>query len=117
MTVDGRSYGLMGTDLYGRPIQLGVLLGLPYALELGAVTSVAAVLFGVVFGGISGFIGGRRDGVMQWFTLVFLALPALPFLVATLLQLHAQTSSPRRFSSRRSLGRSTPSSRGRWPSR
>lgn len=78
----GKSFGLMGTDLYGRPIQLGMLLGLPYALELGAVTSVVAVLFGVVFGGISGFIGGRKDGVMQWFTLVFLALPALPFLIA-----------------------------------
>ncbi len=82
LTIDGKAYGLMGTDLYGRPIQLGILLGLPYALELGAITSVVAVLFGVVFGGISGFIGGRRDGVMQWFTLVFLALPALPFLVA-----------------------------------
>jgi peptide/nickel transport system permease protein len=82
LTVDGRSYGIMGTDLYGRPIQLGILLGLPYALELGAVTSVSAVVFGVVFGGISGYIGGRRDGFMQWFTLVFLALPALPFLVA-----------------------------------
>jgi peptide/nickel transport system permease protein len=82
LTVDGRSYGVMGTDLYGRPIQLGILLGLPYALELGAVTSVVAVVFGVVFGGISGYVGGRRDGLMQWFTLVFLALPALPFLVA-----------------------------------
>lgn len=81
-TIDGRSYGLMGTDLFGRPIQLGVLLGLPYALELGAVTAVVAVIFGVVFGGIAGYIGGRRDGVMQWGTLVFLALPALPFLVA-----------------------------------
>jgi peptide/nickel transport system permease protein len=82
ISVDGKSYGLMGTDLYGRPIELGMLLGLPYALELGAVTAVVAVLFGVVFGGISGFVGGRKDGVMQWFTLVFLALPALPFLIA-----------------------------------
>jgi peptide/nickel transport system permease protein len=82
LSIRGASYGLMGTDLYGRPIQLGMLLGLPYALELGAVTSVVGVLFGVVFGGISGFVGGRRDGVMQWVALVFLALPALPFLVA-----------------------------------
>ncbi len=82
VTINGDSFGLMGTDLYGRPIQLGMLLGLPYALELGAVTSVVGVLFGVVFGGISGFIGGRKDGVMQWVTLVFLALPALPFIVA-----------------------------------
>jgi peptide/nickel transport system permease protein len=81
-SIDGKSHGLMGTDLYGRPIEFGILLGLPYALELGAVTAVVGVLFGIVFGGISGFVGGRKDGVMQWFTLVFLALPALPFLIA-----------------------------------
>ena len=82
LSVNGKSYGIMGTDLYGRPIQLGILLGLPWALELGALTSIVAVLFGVIFGGISGFVGGTKDGLMQWGTLVFLALPALPFLIA-----------------------------------
>jgi peptide/nickel transport system permease protein len=82
LSVNGKSYGAMGTDLYGRPIPLGILLGLPWALELGALTSIIAVLFGVIFGGISGFVGGTKDGVMQWGTLVFLALPALPFLIA-----------------------------------
>jgi peptide/nickel transport system permease protein len=82
LSVNGKSYGVMGTDLYGRPIQLGILLGLPWALELGALTSLIAVLFGVIFGGIAGFVGGKKDGVMQWGTLVFLALPALPFLIA-----------------------------------
>jgi peptide/nickel transport system permease protein len=81
-SVNGNSYGSMGTDLYGRPIGLGILLGLPWALELGALTSIIAVVFGVIFGGIAGFIGGRKDGILQWFALVFLALPALPFLVA-----------------------------------
>jgi len=80
--INGKSYGIMGTDLYGRPIQLGILLGLPWALELGALTSVIAVLFGVIFGGIAGYIGGARDNIMQWVTLVVLALPALPFLIA-----------------------------------
>ncbi|MHB2036907.1 MAG: ABC transporter permease [Nitrososphaerales archaeon] len=77
----GTSYGLMGTDSLGRPISLGILAGLPNAIELGVLTSVVAVLSGVIFGGISGYLGARKDGVMQWFTLVFLALPALPFLV------------------------------------
>lgn len=77
----GKSFGLFGTDLFGRPIELGILLGLPWALELGAVTSIVAVLWGIVFGGIAGFVGGRKDAVMQWGTLVALALPALPFLI------------------------------------
>lgn len=77
----GKSYGWFGTDLFGRPIEFGILLGLPWALELGAVTSVIAVLWGVIWGGIGGFIGGKRDAVLQWGALVALALPALPFLV------------------------------------
>ncbi len=77
----GTSYGSMGTDYYGRPISLGLLAGLPNALELGIITSLVAVVGGVVFGGLSGYLGGRKDGVMQWITVVFLALPALNFLV------------------------------------
>ena len=77
----GTSYGTMGTDYYGRPIDLGLLAGLPNALELGVITSLAAVLGGVIFGGLAGFFGGRKDGFMQWTTIVFLALPALNFLV------------------------------------
>lgn len=78
----GNSYGLMGTDYFGRPLDLGILLGLPNALEIGALTSLVSVLVGVIVGGISGYLGGNKDSVIQWVTLVFLALPALPFLVA-----------------------------------
>ena len=78
----GDSYGLMGTDVFGRPISLGVLLGLPSALDVGILTSVVSVVVGVLVGGISGYLGGRKDSVIQWVVLVFLALPALPFLVA-----------------------------------
>jgi peptide/nickel transport system permease protein len=80
-SLTGKSYGFFGTDLFGRPIEFGILLGLPWALELGAVTSVVAVIWGVVWGGIGGFVGGRRDTVLQWGALVALALPALPFLI------------------------------------
>mgnify|MGYP001772511408 CR=1 FL=1 len=78
----GNSYGLMGTDYFGRPVALGVLLGLPNALEIGALTSIIAVLVGVFAGGIAGYLGGNKDSGIQWVTLVFLALPILPFLVA-----------------------------------
>ena len=79
--INGKSYGTMGTDLYGRPIQLGMLLGVPSALELGAVTAVVSVVVGIIFGGIAGYYGARKDTVMQWVSLVVLAMPALPFLV------------------------------------
>lgn len=81
LNIIGTSYGSMGTDYYGRPIDLGLLAGLPSALELGVITSLVAVVAGVIFGGLSGYFGARKDNLMQWVTIVFLALPALNFLV------------------------------------
>ena len=78
----GNSYGLMGTDYFGRPIDLGILLGLPDALEIGALNAVVSVLVGVLVGGIAGYLGGNKDATIQWINLVIFALPALPFLVA-----------------------------------
>lgn len=77
----GNAYGVMGTDLYGRPIFLGILLGLPNALEIGVVTSLLGVLIGAFLGGYAGFVGGKTDAGLNWFSTVILALPALPFLV------------------------------------
>jgi peptide/nickel transport system permease protein len=79
--VVGNSYGSMGTDSQGRPIDLGILAGLPNALEIGFLVAIVSVVGGVIFGGISGYLGARKDGIMQWVTLVILAMPALPFLV------------------------------------
>lgn len=81
-SIIGDSYGTMGTDSAGRPIDLGVLAGLPWALEIGALTSVVAVVGGILWGGLAGFLGGWRDKVMSWGTLVVLAVPALAFVVA-----------------------------------
>lgn len=78
----GDSYGTMGTDIFGRPIDYGVLAGLPWALEIGTIASVISVVGGILWGGLSGFYGGWRDKVMNWGTLVILALPALAFIIA-----------------------------------
>ena len=81
LVVVGNSYGLMGTDNQDRPIDLGLLAGLPNALEIGFLVSIIAVVIGIVFGGLSGYLGGKKDGLMQWVALVILAMPVLPFLV------------------------------------
>jgi peptide/nickel transport system permease protein len=79
--VIGNSYGIMGTDSQGRPIDLGILAGLPNALEIGLMVAIVSVIVGILFGGISGYLGAKKDSVMQWVNLVILAMPALPFLV------------------------------------
>jgi len=88
----GNAYGYMGTDYYGRPILLGILLGLPNALEMGLLASLLAVLIGVLVGGYSGYLGGKADSFINWFSMVVLALPALPFLVALGLWLRSSLS-------------------------
>jgi peptide/nickel transport system permease protein len=88
----GNAYGYMGTDYYGRPILLGILLGLPNALEMGLLASLLGVLIGVLVGGYSGYLGGRADSFINWFSMVVLALPALPFLVALGLWLRSSLS-------------------------
>lgn len=82
VTLLGDSYGTMGTDSVGRPIDLGVLAGLPWALEIGTLASVLSVVGGIVWGGLAGFYGGWRDRVMSWGTLVILAIPGLAFIIA-----------------------------------
>lgn len=79
--LEGYAYGLFGTDNEGRPIDLGILVGFPNALEIGIITSLISVLGGVIVGGIAGYLGGKTDSTLNWITLVILVLPALPFLV------------------------------------
>ncbi len=88
----GNAYGILGTDYYGRPIFLGLLLGLPNALEAGIITSLLSVLIGAFVGGYAGFLGGRSDSFLNWFSTVILALPALPFLVTLGLALKGSLS-------------------------
>jgi peptide/nickel transport system permease protein len=78
----GDSYGTMGTDSEGRPVDLGVLAGLPWGLEIGALSAVVSVVGGILWGGLAGFFGGWRDKVMSWGTLVVLAIPGLAFIIA-----------------------------------
>lgn len=82
ISVVGDSYGTMGTDNSGRPIDLGVLAGLPWALEIGVLGSAVCVVGGILWGGLAGFLGGWREKVMSWMTLVVLAIPGLAYLVA-----------------------------------
>ncbi|AFZ70791.1 ABC-type dipeptide/oligopeptide/nickel transport system, permease component [Caldisphaera lagunensis DSM 15908] len=79
--LEGNAYGLFGTDIDGRPLDLGILLGFSNALEIGLLTSIISVIGGVIVGGISGYLGGKVDSGLNWLTLVILVLPALPFLV------------------------------------
>jgi len=81
VTFVGRSYGLLGTDQYGRPIALGLLWGIRVALAIGISVSVSAVLIGIIIGVTSAYLGGWSDEAIQSFTMFMMTLPVLPMLI------------------------------------
>jgi len=77
----GRTYGLLGTDQYGRPIAIGLLWGIRVALAIGIAVSVSTVVIGILIGVTSAYLGGWADEIIQRFTEFMMTLPVLPMLI------------------------------------
>jgi len=77
----GRTYGLLGTDYWGRPIALGLLWGIRVALSIGISVAVSAVFLGIFIGVTSAYLGGWADEAIQRITEFMVTLPRLPMLI------------------------------------
>lgn len=71
-----------GTDHLGRDILARVLSGGRISIAVGLITTLVAVTIGVLWGAISGYVGGRTDAAMMRAVDV---LYALPFLIIVIL--------------------------------
>ena len=56
---------IFGTDMFGRDIWVRVLYGARISLAVGFAASLINLTIGVIYGGISGFVGGRADNLMM----------------------------------------------------
>jgi oligopeptide transport system permease protein len=71
----------LGTDYLGRDMLARLMAGARVSLFIGIGAPLCFVIFGVLFGSVAGFIGGKTDQIMMRFADFVVALPFLLFMI------------------------------------
>lgn len=77
-----RPYFFFGADEYGRDIFSRLIYGSRISLSIGLFSVLVTFLLGTVIGGVSGFVGGRLDNLIQRLIEVINSFPHLPLWLA-----------------------------------
>jgi oligopeptide transport system permease protein len=73
-----------GTDEFGRDLFVRTALGGRISIGIGFAATFAILIIGVLYGSISGFVGGWLDNALMRFLDALYGLPYLPFAIITL---------------------------------
>jgi len=79
-----RHYFLLGTDNLGRDLMSRIFIGLRMSLAIGLLASMMALILGVSYGAISGYLGGRIDNLMMRLVDILYSLPFIFFVILML---------------------------------
>lgn len=81
------NYYWLGTDSLGRDIFTRVWKGTQVSLYIAFLAAAIDMIIGVIYGAISGFVGGRTDTVMQRITEILVGIPNLVVVILMIILL------------------------------
>ena len=70
-----------GCDMLGRDLFVRVMYGARISLSVGFIASFISLFIGVIYGGISGYAGGRWDNIMMRIVDVIYSVPAMIYVI------------------------------------
>ena len=71
----------LGTDIFGRDVLTQIMYGGRVSLAVGFIATGVALIIGVTWGAVAGYVGGRVDAVMMRLVDILYALPFMIFIV------------------------------------
>ncbi|MGH6879835.1 MAG: ABC transporter permease, partial [Hypericibacter sp.] len=75
---------LFGTDSLGRDVFSRVIHGARVDLQIGVITTYVPMIYGVMLGAYSGYLGGRFDAILMRILDVAMAFPFLVLIIVIL---------------------------------
>ena len=94
---EGGNLYLLGTDINGRDVFSRILLGGRISLTIGFLALLIVFPIGLLYGGISGYVGGAVDNIMMRFAEAIMAIPSFYLLIILAAILPADMTSIQRF--------------------
>ena len=78
--VKNKTY-IMGTDSLGRDLFIRIVYGARISLTVGIVAAIMNFFIGVLYGGISGYFGGRVDNIMMRIVDTISSIPMMLYVI------------------------------------